>query len=272
MTDFLTVNDLRLEYITFGTGKKTLLAFHGFGRNANDFRVFKESFGEEYTVYSFNLFLHQGSLFPVERIEKKPLKKLELHQLVHEFLNSKSISEFNLAGYSLGGKIALAILELFPSNIHEVWLFAPDGIKKNPWYTFTSKTYIGRKAYQLFMKHPNGFIKALKSLQKTNIINQKLIKFALSNTESEEKRILVYNVWLMFRHIEPNIDAICNGINSSNVKIFQFYGKNDQVILPKVGLDFAKKIKQEDNYVILDQGHNLLTKNTNQIVRKMLLK
>ena len=54
----LTDKDLKLEYITFGNGKETLICFHGFGQEAQGFLAFETTLGKQYTIHSVNLFYH----------------------------------------------------------------------------------------------------------------------------------------------------------------------------------------------------------------------
>ena len=43
-----------IEYFVYGTGNKILLAFHGFNNHAEDFKIFGNTFGNEFTIVAIN--------------------------------------------------------------------------------------------------------------------------------------------------------------------------------------------------------------------------
>ena len=51
----------------------------------------------------------------------------DLKQLFEKFFEEQSIKNISLMGFSLGGKIALQLIELFPYNINSVFYLHPDG-------------------------------------------------------------------------------------------------------------------------------------------------
>lgn len=259
---FVTSGELKLEYITFGTGPTPLLAFHGFGRHAKDFAVFEELYGKKYTIYAFNLFHHGESEYPQERVEQNTFTKHEFRALFSSLFASNNIDKMAVMGYSLGGKIALMFTEIFPEKVESLWIFAPDGIKKNIWYFIASNTMIGRSIYKYFLENPQLFFSMVNGMHRTKLINDKIKKFAMNNMDEKEKRELVYKVWLTFKDTNPNMNMCIQNIRKFNIPVYQFFGKNDKVIQPKLGDWFSKKIGQEENYHILQAGHLLLTSKT----------
>ena len=249
--NFLEYGDLKLEYTVFGTGNTPLLAFHGFGRHANDFEVFEELYGKKYTIYAFNLFHHGKSKYPDERVEQNTFTKHEFRGLFSKFFIDLKVEKAAFMGYSLGGKIALMFTEIFPEKVESLWLFAPDGIKKNIWYFIASNTVIGRSVYKYFLENPTLFFKMVNGMHKTKLINDKIKKFAMNNMDEKEKRELVYKVWLTFKDTNPNMKLAIQNIKKFNIPVYQFFGKNDKVIKPKLGDWFSKKIGQEQNLLLL---------------------
>jgi pimeloyl-ACP methyl ester carboxylesterase len=263
---FITLGALKCEYLTYGNGPTALLAFHGFGRHASDYEVFEKTFGQKYTIYAFNLFHHGKSQYPSERIEQNTFTKHEFTQIFTQFFELKKIDKAAIMGYSLGGKIALMFTEIFPEKVESLWLFAPDGIKMNFWYYLASNTLLGRSVYKYFLENPGLFFSMVNGMHKTKLINDKIKKFAINNMDEKEKRELVYKVWLTFKDTNPNMKQSIRNINKLKIPVFQFFGKNDKVIKPKLGEWFSSKINQPENYHILQAGHVLLTSRTTQFI------
>lgn len=267
---FLTVGELEVEYLCFGEGKELLLTFHGFGRKAEDFLFFEKVWGERYTIVSINLFFHENSVFPIKRIVSDPLRQEELEEIADTFLMLFKRERLSLAGYSLGGKLALLLCELMPQKVDALWLFAPDGIKINLWYLIASSTYPGRKTYAYFLSHPELFFKTVEYSHKIGLVSNKIKKFALNNMDSYSKRKLVRDVWLTYRLCNPNMKVLSAFIREFNIPVFQFFGERDNIIRPSFGIAFAKKIKQEKNLHVLPLGHKLFMSPCDVEVKKVM--
>src|SRR2546430_8395975 len=67
----------------------------------------------------------RSTLFPYTtlfRSKELYYTKKEFRELFEKFLSEQSIKRFSLMGFSLGGKIALQLLELFPDRVNTVLL------------------------------------------------------------------------------------------------------------------------------------------------------
>lgn len=261
-----------LDYIRFGSGPEILLTFHGFGRKGEDFLLFEKILGNKFTVYSFNFFHHGNSVYPDDRIEKNTLEPKELYAIFNSFLEAQQIKRFSLMGYSMGGKISLALTEHFASRIDHLFLMAPDGIKINFWYKFTSKNSIGNIIYRRILYHPKPFFRFLKFLNRIRLVSDKMQRFVLYNLETEEKRKQVYTVWMTLRYIEPNPKKCAQLIIQNNIQTHLFFGKYDQVIKVKTGLWFSQLIKDEKSLHIVECGHNLFVDLTLPVLQEVVKK
>jgi len=262
--------EFSLEYIRFGNGPETLLCFHGFARSMNDYLLFRDELEKKYTVYSFNFFHHGKSVYPENRIDKNTLTNGEMKELFSEFFNQKKIERFSLMGYSMGGKISFSLLQHFYERINEIFLMAPDGIKVNFWYSFTSKNRIGNKLYRFLLQKPEPFFRFMRAIKLYRLLSDKLYRFVLNNLESKEKRLLVYNVWLTLRQIEPDAKISAKLINENNIKCYLFFGKYDSVIPPRIGEYFVKMLN-EKNLFVVETGHNLFKKEMREELKRFLV-
>jgi pimeloyl-ACP methyl ester carboxylesterase len=266
----VTKGDLQLEYLRFGRGQEVLICFHGFGRKAEDFLFFREELEANYTVYSFNFFHHGNSQYPENRIEKDTFRKEELYELFANFLQQENIDRFSLMGYSMGGKISLELLHHFHSRIHGIFLLAPDGIKTNFWYRFTSRNKLGNMLYRKILKNPEPFFRLLNFIRKLRLVSDKIARFAKSNMETREKRELVFKVWMTLRHIEPSSKKSAELIRQNNIQCFLLFGKYDKVIVPKTGKWFAKKIANPSSMHEVECGHNMFNERTKIVLQEIV--
>tara|TARA_Y100000782_G_scaffold115476_1_gene158935 strand:- start:1660 stop:2472 length:813 start_codon:yes stop_codon:yes gene_type:complete len=270
LTKLSTYNDFQLEYRLIGNGKKLLLAFHGFGQDTKVFDCFQKTFEATHTIVAINLFHHGNSKYPETRIQNNTLTKPEFKAIINNLISELNIEQFDVMGYSLGGKIALCIAEAFPEKTTNVILIAPDGIKINPWYHFVSKTWIGQKLYTFVLRNPKPFLNIVDFANRLHIIDNKLKRFVFLNMDDKTNRLLVYKVWMTYRYINPNIAEFIKKTREQQMNVWQFFGEYDKIIPPSIGQKFSELLNQENHFFTLKIGHNMLSEQTARLIHSKL--
>lgn len=239
---FFHFENSTLHYTTLGSGPRKLLMFHGFGQDHNSFFSLSEIFSDRYTAYIFDLYFHGQSKWGHGEL---PLEKKRWKETVHGFLAENQIETFSLAGFSLGGKFALATLEAFPEKIQGIILLAPDGIKTSFWYSLATYPFLFRKIFKSMIGHPEVFQAIIKMLHSMGMVNKGVLKFATFQMNTEEKRRRVYYSWVVFRHLHFDLTKIAGLINQYKISITVIVGQYDQVIMPK---SMEKLLQKLDHY------------------------
>ncbi len=259
---YFSYKDLQIEYGEFGNGKSVVIAMHGFGREAEDFRQFIPILREDERIVAINLFPHAKSNWPETRPLLESLSTNEHKLLIEAFLAHLNVESFSLLGYSLGGKVALSTYQLMPDRIERMLLIAPDGLKINLFYRFLVNTSLGRSFYKGVMKRPGLLFKTADFAKSTGLINGKLHRFVYVHMDSHEKRKLVFETWMIYRDFVPDLDEIAEQMNSSKLHFKLLMGKHDSVIKIKDGKRFVAKLQHEKSLFELASGHQLLNENT----------
>jgi pimeloyl-ACP methyl ester carboxylesterase len=243
-----------LSYRIYGNGPEMLLAFHGFGRDGSDFKVFEKLIGDRYTIYAFDLFFHGNA-------DNKILPPIDASSLAHMMekmmWNNKRV-KCSLMGYSLGGRIALCLMQKLPHRINEVFLLAPDGLKMELHEEFITRTLPGRVLYKGLIRKPAVFFQMLNALSRTGFIHHKLKAFIEMNMSDAEKRQRVFNTWMIFHKLKPDLSVIAHYISSKKIRVELFFGKYDQIIKPSLARKLTKRLKQKIQLHLLECGHQLL--------------
>lgn len=250
--------NLNCEYVVFGHGERILYAFHGFGQSAAIWKVFETWLAPIFTIYSFHDFFHGEQLFPESRLKNDPLSKRELTELYSAFAKEMGHGTINLMAYSSGARIALTLMEDFDATIDEVWLFAPDGIRRSFWNKVFCKYKWIQSLYLKICERPSLFFAVVKRLQNFGMIDKSLASFVLFSMRTKEKRIRVYNYWMAYRDIIPNIDQVVKNASLEEMKIHFVFGDSDTVIPPEIGKDLLQKYKLKADLFLLSGGHNIL--------------
>ena len=129
MTSIFQHKDIKLHYRCIGSGKTPILAFHGFTRTSIDYELFEPFLKDDYTIYAVDLFYHGKTSFKSKNW--KSFSKTELKEIFAGFLVHINVKRFEVMGYSMGGRVALFLIEQFATRIDHLYLLAPDGLKTN---------------------------------------------------------------------------------------------------------------------------------------------
>lgn len=271
----LTSNQLSLSYYRLGEGKRCLFAFNGFGKTAEELAhlLSETSLPQYFTIYCFDFFFHGKSNYPQSRVEKNTITKKEYAQLFKSFMNDEGISKFSLYGYSLGGKLALSLLEQLPEYIDKIFLSAPDGMKKIWWYQSVANFAPFKWIYKYYIKNPKWCFWWFDVLKSVKLLHPKAVHFAKTQMATAENRLKIFNVWMVLRNFEPNYDLLKNVGRKNHINIF--VGRYDRVIPAKNAETFINRVNfQHAEIEIIDAGHLLqdpetLKRITEHIIEKL---
>jgi pimeloyl-ACP methyl ester carboxylesterase len=240
-----------VHYIKAGRGKDVLLFFHGFGQDHSVYIPLIQSLAPHYQLYIFDLFFHGKSTWGYD---EQPLEKKFWTEILTKFLAEENVTEFSVVGFSLGGKFALASLEAFSKRMKHVYLIAPDGIKTSFWYSMATYPLLLRKFFKSMIGNYNRFLKIAEFLNRINLVDKGLVRFADYQMGTEEKRKRVYHSWVVFRHLSFNVRTLASLINRNQIGLTIVAGRYDKVIEPKNMHHLLKHVRNY-KFHVLDSGH-----------------
>jgi len=258
-----------LAYRTYGSGPLVILAFHGFGRTGADFAVLEKELGDHCTLYAFDLHFHGKSPGYPERAET-PFTPQELATYFTAFADQLGVEQVALLGYSLGGRIALSLLGTMPQRLVRVFLAAPDGLITRPWYRGLATSRIGRGLYKRFVERPVYVHAVIHGLRAVRLMSEKMHRFLIGQTDSKAKRILVRDVWLSYRLIEPDLKHVAEQAATHHIPIHLFFGERDSVIKPEFGAHLRQHAPELVTEQQLPFGHVLLTPELGDAISTLL--
>jgi pimeloyl-ACP methyl ester carboxylesterase len=179
--------------------------------------------------------------------------------------------KYSLIGYSLGGRIVLKLLEIYPEKIDRILLLAPDGIRISLFYRFLTQTLAGQKLMAWVIKNPSFFLTLAGFLKKTGMISEKRYRFALGNFDTEKKRKKVFLVWMTLRKTVSDLAIVKKVIRKYQIPVNLFFGRFDTIIPPSVGRKFQKGMEKNITLTVLESGHRLLREQTlGEVAQKFL--
>lgn len=257
-------NYATISYVVAGNGKEPLLLFHGFGQDHTSFSPYLDPLSNHFTLYVFDLFFHGKSEW---QLKEAPLSKKQWISILTHFLEENAIENFSLLGFSLGGKFVLASLEAFSNRVNAIILLAPDGIKTNFWYSMATYPIALRGLFKSMITKPGRFLGLVKLASRLRLVDKSVSKFAQSQMATEEMRKRVYYSWVVFRHLNYDLNKIAKLINQNEVKLDVFIGQFDKIITTKNMRGLLSKVPGA-NLHLLKAGHNTLIAESMKVLTK----
>lgn len=239
--------------VTLEHGPKSILAFHGIGQDHRCFLPLVEVLKNQYTFYLPDLPFHGKS--PALTSEKLTLE--EWKAFLEDFLSANNIEKFSIMGFSMGGKFALATLQLFPQRIESCWLLAPDGITESPWYWLATRFWLSKNLFRFFVSNVSHFKKMANLLLNMGLVEKSAVKFAETTLSTPEQRERVYRSWIGFSLIRANMKVVAQLVKENKIDVKIFLGKHD-ALLPAHYVLPLTKLLPELRPVILKTGHHRL--------------
>ncbi|WP_153661352.1 alpha/beta fold hydrolase [Chitinophaga sp. SYP-B3965] len=247
--------------IVVGSGEELLICFHGFGESALHFSCIEPALGNIFTIVALDMPFHGNTVWQ----ENRDFSKDDLEALAGKILERFGKQRFSLLGYSMGGRLALCLVERMASRISHLILVAPDGLKNNPWHMIATQTRIGNRVFSYNTRHPELFFRLLTLWRRWGLLNESVYKFAFHSMDKLDKRQLVYNVWTNMRRMMPSKQKCKRLLAQYNIDTVMFFGRFDRVIPPVFGARFADG-SFPCKLVVLEKGHQLLSEELGFII------
>jgi len=252
MQHHLVYKNSHLSYKKSGAGDKVLLLFHGFGQHHQAFSALTETLSAHSTLYAFDLFFHGNSTWNDGEL---PLEKEMWQEIVSTFLREHHIEKFSVLGFSMGARFALATVELFPLQIEQIFLLAPDGIKTSFWYSLATYPVLLRRFFKSMVRKPARLHLITSVLHALRLVDNGLLRFAESQMDTQEKRVRVYYSWVVFRHLHFDMKKLAGVINRHSIKLTLIVGKHDKIITAR-NMNRLLRHLPRHHLEVLDTGHN----------------
>lgn len=249
---------MTLHYDRLGRGPKVLLAFHGVGQTGRRcYEPFARHLSNYYTIYAFDLFHHgqsRGLNGNDDFSDADVLTKSIWKKLIQDFILEKNIDRFDVAGFSLGGRYALATAEAFPEKLDQLILMAPDGVVDHPLFGLATRFAPTRGLYRRLSDNPQPLFAAADLAHKVRLLPEKMVSFVRYAMGTPQQRRQIYCSWVSLRELSFNMIELQTLLKENGVDIWLFVGKYDPVITPKKMRVLSKRLPP-DRFVVLESGH-----------------
>lgn len=265
---FITYRASKIHYSYSGSGEKLLLGLHGYGESEKSFHFLASYLPAGYHLLAIDLPFHGKTQWN----EGLDFSTDDLIAIINGICQQQggNMGRLTLAGFSMGGRVALSLLEKLPAQIDKVLLLAPDGLQVNIWYRLATRTFIGNHLFRFTMHHPQWFMWLLKAGNSLGLINQSIYKFTRYYIHDAQERSALYNRWTCLRKIRPRLPVIKKTVAAHAIPVRLLYGEYDRIILPARGEKFRRGIESFCTLQIIPTGHQVLREKNAAVILELL--
>jgi pimeloyl-ACP methyl ester carboxylesterase len=265
---YFSFGNSRIHYSYWGTGRRLLLCFHGYGESAASFAFLGEALGEDFTILAIDLPYH-GQTEWNDGLYLSPHDLLNiLQQIAMQFPVDRET--WWCLGYSMGGRVALQLFELAPDRISRLVLLATDGLQMNFWYWLATQTTAGNKLFHWTMKRPGWLFFLLRTGHLLRVVNPSIYKFTAHYVDDAQVRENLYARWTTMRGFRPDPAAIGRFIRQYETPVRLLYGNYDRIIRWERGEQFCRPNAVYCSLTLLPAGHQLLQPRFLEVIAKAL--
>lgn len=243
--------------------KKALLLFHGVGQDHTVFNSLVHDLNDQYICYAFDLFFHGRSQWSDPHT---PMSKEEWKRGLSRFLERENIGRFDVLGYSLGGRLALAATEAFPDKVDNLYMVAGEGVRKNLWYSWATHPLFGQPLFKSTTRNPKILFALLKLGELLKIIPTAMRVLAQSQMRSSEKRNQVYGSWILLSKLNMTTSALKRVADENNINLYFLFGGIDKIMAPREAKVIQKRIPRA-RIEILNTSHGGLIRNLSDYLK-----
>lgn len=227
-------------YTKQGTGE-ALVLLHGFMESHHMWNTFIKKWSKSHTVIAIDLPGHgqSGCLGYIHTME-------QLAESVIAVLKHEKISSATFIGHSLGGYVALALLDQHPNFISKLML-----LNSTPEADSDERKTNRDRAVQLLKAHPKAYI----SMAISNLFAQENLKIFCDEIEQLKKEALAFPIQGLIATTEGmkvRKDR-SNLLKTSQIQKAIVAAKED----PIISLEYIKKLASDANAALyeLEGGH-----------------
>jgi len=243
-----------ISYHRFGQGAEVLVAFHGYDQTSAEYLYFEDVLSNHFTVIAIDFFWHGQS----EWQEKRDFTEYDMKMIVVSIQREEHIeaSRFSVCSFSIGARMARALVRSFPHRINYLILLSPPTFTFNTFLNFTTNNPIGLWAFKYFVKNNESLLAWVKRLNKLKVLNRSVYIFTSKFIGKKARMEKVYKTWYAQRKLSTNFTSFADVLNKHNIKTILIAGKNDSITPPAGMIKYIEQLKNGQVF-LLNTKHEL---------------
>ncbi len=258
-----------ISYHRFGNGAEVLVAFHGYNQTSAEFLFFEDVLAPHFTVIAIDFFWHGKSAWR----EKEDFTEYDMKMIVLGIQRQELIdaSRFSVCSFSMGARMARALVRSFPARINYFILLSPPTFAFNRFLNFTTNNPVGLWTFRYFVKNNQALMSWVTRLHKAHILNRSVYVFTSKFIGKPERLEKVFKTWYAQRRLTTNFQTFAQLLDTYHIKTILIAGEQDTITPPAGMIAYVNKLKHGKVHLI-PAKHELATVATKNIFKMLFEK
>lgn len=230
---FISITNGNVHFRKWGTGKKLLIALHGYGADGSMFRSLSTRLAQHFTIYAVDLPFHGKTHW-----QKEYFQPADLQDLASTILKNEKATHCSMLGHSFGARLALKLAEGSPHDFDHLYLLSPDGIRT---YGLGAANWLPlrwRKSILEKLQRPEKWLRLAARLRKWRLISAHTAFFLRRNLATPTARRRLLAIWLSLAAFQLNHRKM----QRLSVPVLILVGDQDPLLDTRAVEHFSKKI------------------------------
>lgn len=254
----------RISYRRFGHGERVMVAFHGYGQSSADFLFFEPVWNEDYTVIAIDFFFHGESVW----LEDRDFTREDMRNIVIGIAGLESLTpeKFSVCSFSMGARMARALIQTFPTHIDRYFMLSPPTFAFNYFLQFAVNTPVGLKLFRYFIRKNNSLLALVKLLRSMGILNRSVYVFSSKFMINRERLERVYRTWYAQRNLTTDFKQFAHLLNAHDIEVVLIAGQHDAITPAEQLAGYVRRLRHGQVFLI-EQKHRLQTPECMEVFR-----
>jgi len=253
---FVPYKNSRIAYRVYGKGEMPVFCVHGFSLSGEAYAGLGKYCPDDKSLFALDFPLHGATEWNESVLGTDDL--LAIFGLMYEQELQKPLTDFELVGHSMGGRICLYMYQCFAARVRKLTLFAPDGLSYSFGHRLLFRTSIGPKLFK-WMSHSTKLIMLLtRFARKIHLVNRSVFNLVKSSYEDADTAHLVYERLMVTRAFYSEMSVIKEKIRQYKTPVYIFFGQYDTLVPSSLGSNIQKGAEPFVHIEVLPCGHLML--------------
>ncbi|HMQ47420.1 MAG TPA: alpha/beta hydrolase [Saprospiraceae bacterium] len=255
----------QVHYQKYGKGSRLLIAFHGFAHNATSFRGWSQQLSDVFTIYAIDIPFHGATQWQLHAYGPG-----QLQEVIKLILKQESQERFEAVGYSLGGRLWLAMLDRMAHQVDGLYLLAPDGLATR-WSAITDGMPLPlRRQLSRWSECPDQILKWANILSEKGWLHQVGLRYLQQHLQTDESRARLFGTWCAQRWFKLPRKKLLFLFKKHKIPTLILLGKKDPLINSRNIKRLFARLRHV-RIVEMDAGHFLVNQEAAQLIRQTAL-